>query len=88
MSESPIGNLKSLLIAELTKQVQEGSEVVTKDGEVVRVSCPASVLSVAAKVVKDFHEEAATADPSVLALDAAVKNYQLRKAGTAQAEVH
>lgn len=55
---SKIKDLKERLLDELIRQVSEGPVVVDKDtGEGVRVSPPASVLSVAAKVVKDFSEE-------------------------------
>lgn len=55
---SKVKSLKDALLDELIHQVQDGPTVVDKEtGEPVRISPPASLLSVAAKVVKDFAEE-------------------------------
>lgn len=59
MTEKTIRNLKTALVEELIDQIKEGPAVLNKDGELERVSPPASLLSVAAKVVKDFADEAA-----------------------------
>lgn len=80
MSEQPaIVRLKEALIAELTDQVEHGTRVVNKDGEVEKISTPANVLAVAAKVVKDFSQEAEV-DPSITRLDEITAAYKLRKA--------
>lgn len=55
---SKVQVLKEALLDELISQVSEGPVVLDKEtGEAVRVSPPASLLSVAAKVVKDFADE-------------------------------
>jgi hypothetical protein len=57
--KSKVSSLKEALIDTLIDQIENGPVVVDKDsGEVMRVSAPASLLSVAAKVVKDFAHEA------------------------------
>jgi hypothetical protein len=81
MSEDTgIGRLKEALIHELTDQVENGAMVVVdkETGEVGRISCPAAILAVAAKVVKDFNTETAV-DPSITRLDEITRAYQLRK---------
>ena len=87
----PVGRLKKALIEHLTDTIENGAvvEIVDKEtGEVeaARVTCPANVLAVAAKVVKDFHEESG---PSAGEKDLSdlVNNYKLRKAG-AQPSAH
>ena len=75
-----IKNLKEALIKELLDQVEHGPTVVDKEtGEAIRISCPAPVLAVAAKVVKDFHGEI-TPDKAEVLKDA-VNRYRLVKAG-------
>jgi hypothetical protein len=54
---SKVSELKEALLDELLSQVKEGTRVLTKDGDLETVSPPASVLGVAAKVVKDFADE-------------------------------
>lgn len=81
MTETPIGRLKVALIAHLVDAIENGATVVDQEGEVRQLTCPANILAVAAKVVKDFHVEVGT-DPSVGQLDELVKRYQLRKSST------
>jgi hypothetical protein len=75
-----IKRLKEALIDALVKQVEEGAIVMDKEtGEALRVSCPAPVLAVAAKVVKDFNGEI-TPDKADVLRDA-VERYRLVKTG-------
>jgi hypothetical protein len=75
-----IKRLKEALINALVEQVEGGAILQDKEtGEALRVSCPAPVLAVAAKVVKDFHGEI-TPDKTE-ALKDAVNRYRLVKAG-------
>lgn len=53
-----VSELKDLLLDTLIKQVGEGVDKVTKQGEVVHVDADAPILSVAAKVIKDWADEA------------------------------
>lgn len=72
-----IERLKQALIDSLVTQVEEGTTILNKDGETEKVSCPASVLAVAAKVVKDFHSEIPPKELTVL--KDAVDRYRLVK---------
>jgi len=57
--KSKVASLKEALVDTLIDQIENGPVVIDKDtGEAVRVSAPATLLSVAAKVVKDFAHEA------------------------------
>jgi hypothetical protein len=63
---SSVKELKAALIGELHKQITTGTVIeVEKDGEVtaLTVSPAPALLSVAAKVVKDFQDEAKVSKP-------------------------
>lgn len=55
---SKVSDLKELLFDTLTEQLRDGVTVVTKDGEQITVDVGAPVLAVAAKVIKDWADEA------------------------------
>jgi hypothetical protein len=80
-AKTPIARLKLAMIAELMDTIENGMTVVDKEsGEVIKLSCPANILAVAAKVVKDFHSEVGV-EASMNELTELVKNYRLRKSG-------
>lgn len=79
MSETPVGRLKQALIEHLTDAIEDGAKAVDPEtGELVRLTCPANVLAVAAKVVKDFHEESGPTQGE-RELNAVVEQYKLIK---------
>lgn len=87
MSETPVARLKAALIAHLTEAIEDGAVVVDAEtGEPMRVTCPASLLAVAAKVVKDFHEEVGA--QSVKDLEDVVARWKERKAEKQAASRH
>ncbi len=53
-----VRQLKDLLLETLISQVENGVDKVTKQGEVVHVDAEAPILAVAAKVIKDWADEA------------------------------
>lgn len=55
---SKVSELKELLFDTLTEQLKNGVTVVTKEGEEKTVDAGAAVLAVAAKVIKDWADEA------------------------------
>lgn len=55
---SKVASLKDALFDELISQVKDGVTIQDKEGEIVRLSVPTATLAVAAKVVKDFADEA------------------------------
>jgi len=52
-STSTLEALFDALASELAKQIEEGKDVATKDGEIVRASPDASTLNVARQFLKD-----------------------------------
>lgn len=80
---SDIKSLKQALIDELNKQIDEGVTVLTKGGEIEQVSVPASVLGVAAKVVKDFAEEAQADENLRAEVDKLDRFLEKRRSGAA-----
>ena len=50
--------LKDLLVDTLVEQIENGVTVIDKEGGEHVISAPAPVLAVAAKVIKDWAEEA------------------------------
>lgn len=75
---SPVKHLKDTLIAHLIDAIENGVTSVDREtGEIVKLSPPSSLLGVAAKVVKDFSEEAADVIVKGAAeLSAAVERYR------------
>lgn len=73
-----VKRLKEVLIGHLIKEITEGVTAVDREtGEIVKLSPPPSLLGVAAKVVKDFSEEAAdTIVKGAAELSAAVERYR------------
>lgn len=59
---STVKDLKEALIDKLAEAVENGVDVLDKDGVVHRITAPAPILAVAAKVVKDFADEAKEGD--------------------------
>lgn len=55
---SKVSDLKELLFDTLTSQLRDGVTVVTKEGEAITVDAGAPILAVAAKVIKDWADEA------------------------------
>lgn len=77
----PVGRLKKALIEHLTDTIENGATAVDGEtGEVVKLTCPANILAVAAKVVKDFHEESGPSQGE-RELNDAMHKYRLKKAG-------
>ena len=75
---SKVAKLKNALLDTLIDQVENGIAVTDAEtGEVTRLPAPAQLLSVAAKVVKDFHDEVdlAQREPRVGALSATLARY-------------
>lgn len=52
-SEAALADLHSHVATELTKQIVEGVQEVTREGEVVTVSCKPATLAAAIKFLKD-----------------------------------
>lgn len=55
---SKVRQLKEALLDTLLSQVENGVDRLSKGGEVVHVDADAAILSVAAKVIKDWADEA------------------------------
>lgn len=61
--DTMVEQLWNLMVRELIDRLENGEEQVTKEGEVVRVKAPATVLSVVAKFLKDNEIKALPDNP-------------------------
>ena len=76
---SDVNKLKNILIADLIDRIENGETKVTDNGEIVVVKAPAQVLSVAAKVAKDFANDGDAAGvPTAKDLSATLARYRER----------
>jgi len=62
MTENKVKELKDRLLTELINQFDNGVVAKDRDGDVVTLSVDAKVMTVAAKVIKDFAHEATETD--------------------------
>ena len=77
-----VSKLKDSLLDTLIDQIQNGVAVQDKEtGEIVKIPAPATLLSVAAKVVKDFHDEIGQEDKKSATVSDLLARYADRKAG-------
>jgi hypothetical protein len=63
MSNHSVEGLKVAILAELMTQIEDGTKVVTKDGDVVVISAPASIISAGVNFLKTFPPEPVAAAP-------------------------
>lgn len=74
---SKVSKLREALLDTLIDRVSNG-ETVLKDGELVTLPASAAVLTVAAKVCKDFAEDTASPEVKASVLSDTLKRYQDR----------
>ncbi|EEE42859.1 hypothetical protein [Roseibium alexandrii] len=77
-----VKKLKEILIDDLIDRIENGEQKLSEDGEVIRTPAPAQILSVAAKVAKDFagQEEDENVIPMAKNLSSKLEKYRAANA--------